>query len=79
MRPTTDDPTFTCAHLPGADPQPPTFHVGLAFCCAGCAADGPCTCSYDWTLPADAVERVEALGPVAALAIARGRLVGTAR
>jgi hypothetical protein len=25
----------------------PTFHVGLAFCCAGCVADGPCVCSYD--------------------------------
>ena len=25
----------------------PTFHVGLAFCCAGCVADGPCICSYD--------------------------------
>jgi hypothetical protein len=26
---------------------PPTFHVGLPFCCAGCVAGGPCTCSYD--------------------------------
>ena len=25
----------------------PTIHVGLAFCCAGCVAGGPCTCSYD--------------------------------
>jgi hypothetical protein len=25
----------------------PTFHVGMPFCCAGCAAGGPCTCSYD--------------------------------
>ena len=25
----------------------PVFHLGLAFCCAGCAADGPCMCSYD--------------------------------
>ena len=24
-----------------------TFHVGLPFCCAGCVANGPCTCSYD--------------------------------
>ena len=32
----------------------PTFHVGLAFCCAGCVADGPCCCSYD--LPTDHVE-----------------------
>ena len=25
----------------------PEFHLGLAFCCAGCAVSGPCTCSYD--------------------------------
>ena len=24
-----------------------TVHVGLPFCCAGCVAGGPCTCSYD--------------------------------
>ncbi len=25
----------------------PRFHLGLPFCCAGCAAEGPCICSYD--------------------------------
>ena len=25
----------------------PVFYLGLAFCCPGCAASGPCTCSYD--------------------------------
>ena len=25
----------------------PTFSDGLPFCCAGCAAGGPCICSYD--------------------------------
>ena len=25
----------------------PEFHVGLPFCCAGCVAGGPCSCSYD--------------------------------
>lgn len=25
----------------------PTFHLGLAFCCDGCVAGGPCICSYD--------------------------------
>ncbi len=25
----------------------PVFHIGLPFCCAGCAADGPCMCTYD--------------------------------
>ena len=40
-------PTFTCATCDVSIAHHPTFHVGLAFCCAGCAADGPCMCSYD--------------------------------
>jgi hypothetical protein len=39
--------TFTCANCEIEIVGPPTFHVGLAFCCAGCVAGGPCTCSYD--------------------------------
>ena len=37
----------TCATCGLEVRHTPTFHVGLAFCCVGCAADGPCTCSYD--------------------------------
>jgi hypothetical protein len=40
-------PTFTCATCDATIAHHPTFHLGLAFCCAGCAADGPCMCSYD--------------------------------
>lgn len=40
-------PTFTCATCDAVIVGHPTFHLGLAFCCAGCAADGPCMCSYD--------------------------------
>jgi hypothetical protein len=40
----------TCEAIPTGRP---TYHLGLAFCCDGCAADGPCTCSYD---PDDADE-----------------------
>ncbi len=47
---TTDD-TFTCATCDHEIAGRPVFHLGLTFCCAGCAADGPCMCSYD--LPAD--------------------------
>jgi hypothetical protein len=25
----------------------PTFQAGVPFCCPGCAAGGPCACSYD--------------------------------
>jgi hypothetical protein len=26
---------------------PPTLHDGQPFCCSGCAAGGPCMCTYD--------------------------------
>jgi hypothetical protein len=51
------DSTFTCATCEAPAGARPTFHLGLAFCCAGCAADGPCVCSYD---PID----VESIAPV---------------
>jgi len=38
---------FTCVTCELEISGPATFYVGLPFCCAGCAADGPCTCSYD--------------------------------
>jgi hypothetical protein len=38
---------FSCANCDFAIAGRPVFHVGLAFCCTGCVADGPCTCSYD--------------------------------
>ena len=44
---TVSDPTFHCVTCEAPIVGPPTFHVGLAFCCAGCVADGPCICSYD--------------------------------
>jgi hypothetical protein len=41
------DHTWTCATCHVEIRHRPVFHVGLAFCCAGCVADGPCSCSYD--------------------------------
>lgn len=41
------EPSFTCPACDIAIAHHPTFHLGLAFCCAGCAADGPCQCTYD--------------------------------
>lgn len=38
---------YTCTTCDHAVTGRPVFHLGLAFCCAGCAADGPCMCSYD--------------------------------
>jgi hypothetical protein len=38
---------FTCVTCEIEISGSATFHVGLPFCCAGCVAGGPCTCSYD--------------------------------
>jgi hypothetical protein len=38
---------YTCVTCEVEISGPVTFHVGLPFCCSGCVADGPCTCSYD--------------------------------
>jgi hypothetical protein len=42
---------FTCVTCEVEIAGPPTFHVGLPFCCAGCVADGPCICTYDEVEP----------------------------
>ena len=47
--------TWTCTTCRAEFHYAPTIHVGVAFCCAGCAAGGPCICSYDdeprWVRP----------------------------
>ena len=43
---TTTTP-FTCVTCELEIAGRPEFHVGLAFCCAGCVVGGPCMCSYD--------------------------------
>jgi hypothetical protein len=57
---------FSCATCRIEIPGRVTFHLGLPFCCAGCAAGGPCTCSYDDEPRADAQVR-HCLDVVAAL------------
>jgi hypothetical protein len=55
------EPTFTCATCDLTIQHHPVFFLGLAFCCPGCAADGPCMCSYDAAdSPEAAVPAVEA-------------------
>ena len=55
--PSDPAPTFRCTTCLATIRHRPTFHVGLAFCCAGCVADGPCICSYDLDEdPADLAE-----------------------
>ncbi len=45
--PAAPDTPFRCVTCEAEIRHQPVFHVGLAFCCAGCVADGPCLCSYD--------------------------------
>jgi hypothetical protein len=59
-------PAFTCATCDDQIAHHPVFHLGLAFCCAGCAADGPCTCSYDIGQEAAPQARANAAAPVVA-------------
>jgi hypothetical protein len=54
------EPSFTCASCDIVIAHHPTFHLGLAFCCAGCAADGPCMCTYDTGETAAAGAPIEA-------------------
>jgi hypothetical protein len=43
----TTTEALTCANCEIEIAGQVTFHVGLAFCCAGCVAGGPCMCAYD--------------------------------
>ena len=38
---------FMCASCDIAIRGRPMFDAGSSYCCAGCVAGGPCTCSYD--------------------------------
>ena len=42
---------FTCVTCEAEIAGQAVFHLGLPFCCSGCAADGPCNCSYDEGAP----------------------------
>jgi hypothetical protein len=37
---------FRCVTCKTAIVHPAVFHVGLPFCCAGCVANGPCSCRH---------------------------------
>ena len=42
------EPTcWTCANCEVQFSWAPVVFLGLPFCCSGCAAGGPCTCSYE--------------------------------
>ncbi len=39
--------TFTCASCESSFDWAPVVYRGAEYCCGGCAAGGPCCCSYD--------------------------------
>src|SRR4051794_21933431 len=47
MRRLSTEYPFTCVTCEVEIVGNAVFHVGLPFCCSGCVAGGPCTCSYD--------------------------------
>jgi transcription elongation GreA/GreB family factor len=47
MNAPTPNPTFICSSCQSPFDWAPLFYHGLGYCCAGCAAGGPCCCSYD--------------------------------
>ncbi len=58
MNAPTPNPSFTCSSCQSPFDWAPLIYHGLGYCCAGCAAGGPCCCSYDGNrgeaIPSDA-------------------------
>ena len=51
MRRLSTEYPFACVTCEAEIAGQAVFLVGLPFCCAGCAAGGPCICSYDEEVP----------------------------
>src|SRR5688572_8643171 len=47
MRRSSTEHPFTCVTCEVEIFGHAVFQVGLPFCCSGCVAGGPCSCSYD--------------------------------
>ena len=79
MRRLSTEYPYTCVTCEAEIVGKAIFHLGLPFCCAGCAAGGPCNCSYDEEAPDhERVGHSKAFNP-AALADDKGVLVHTRR
>lgn len=51
MRRLSTEYPYTCVTCEAEIRRRAVFHLGLPFCCSGCAANGPCNCSYDEEAP----------------------------
>jgi hypothetical protein len=52
-----------CASCEGEVTGRPVYDRGLEYCCAGCAAGGPCICNYEADLAEDGVDHLGLLVP----------------
>ena len=62
MRRLSTEYPYTCVTCEAEIRGRAVFHLGLPFCCSGCAANGPCNCSYDEETPEPA-DRTEVRAP----------------
>lgn len=79
MRRLSTELPFTCVTCEHEIAGQVVFHVGLPFCCAGCVANGPCTCSYDEPAAVVAHDAIPEVDPQPASVGAPGDLVLAAR
>ena len=47
-----------CASCDGVITDRPVYRMDEAYCCLGCAQNGPCICSYEQDLADDGVDRL---------------------
>ena len=47
-----------CASCDGEISGAPVFRMDEAYCCLGCAQNGPCICTYEADLADDGVDRL---------------------
>jgi hypothetical protein len=59
-------PRGRCASCEGEIPGSPVYRMDEAYCCLGCAAGGPCMCTYEADLADDGVNGLGLAFPVGA-------------
>ncbi len=59
-------PRGRCASCEGEITGLPVYRMDEAYCCLGCSAGGPCTCSYETDLAEDGVDGLGLAFPLGA-------------
>jgi hypothetical protein len=53
-----------CASCDGAITDRPVYRMDEAYCCLGCAQNGPCICTYEADLADDGVDHLGLMAPM---------------